>query len=87
MGGFTWSGDITTRLPEHVDRDAVFLMGAQFNDHVPGKTGSPDAPVCGPFQSDSNPKLVVSACPGVGLPLIFCEAAGYTFQGSQRLHT
>ena len=49
--------------------------------------GPPDAPVCGPYQSYGDPTLYVSARPGVGLPPLCCEAAGYPFQGSFHLYT
>ena len=47
----------------------------------------PDAPVCGPHQSDVEPTLDVSAHPIVGLPPLCCEENGDPFQGRHRLHT
>ena len=49
--------------------------------------GTPDAPVCGRYQSDGNPTLDVSARPLVGLPSLCCEATGCPLQVSRRLHT
>ena len=48
--------------------------------------GPPDTLACVTHQSYGNPTLDVSARPQVGLPPIFCEAAGYPFQGVRRLH-
>ena len=54
---------------------------------VSRQPGPPDAPVCGPHQSDGDPSLEVSKHPRVVLLPICCEADGYTFQGSRHLHT
>ena len=43
--------------------------------------GPPDAPVCGPHQSDDNHNIDVSARPRVGLLPLCCKATGYLFQG------
>ena len=49
--------------------------------------GPPDAPVCGPHQSDDNHNIDVSARPRVGLLPLCCKATGYLFQGICHLHT
>ena len=75
------------RLPEQVSTSAVFPLQAMDADFVRPYPGPPDALVCGPHQSGVNPTLDVSAYPGVGMPPLFFEAAGFPFQVSRRLHT
>ena len=48
--------------------------------------GTSDTAVGDLHQSDGDPTLDLSARPGVGLPTLCCEAAGYPFQGSCRPH-
>ena len=52
-----------------------------------GTLEPPDAPMCGPYQSDGNTTLDVSAHPLIGLPPLCCKAAGYPLHGERRLHT
>ena len=85
--GFYWTGDILAHLPEEVDPGAIFPLTALDASIVRWHPGPPDAPVCGPHQSDGYPNLDVSVRPILGLPPIFCEAEGYLFQGSHCLHT
>ena len=75
------------RLPEEVHSGAVFPLLDLDADLVCKHPGPPDAPVCGPHQSDGYPTIDVPAYPGVGLPPLCCGADGYYVQGSQRLHT
>ena len=74
------------RLHEEVELVAVFPLQALEADIVRQYPGPPDAPVCGPHQSDGDPTLDVSACPGVGMLPLCCEADGHPLQGSRRLH-
>ena len=74
-------------LPKEVDPGAVFPLLVLDANLVRRHAGPPDAPVCGLHQSDDDPTLDVAARPGVGLPPLCCDAAGYPFQGSCRLHT
>ena len=73
-GGFSWPRYLSARLPEEVDPGDVFTLRALDANHMRRHPGPPDAPVCGPHQSDSDPNLVVYAHPGVGLRPLFCEA-------------
>ena len=85
--GISCPGDLSARLPEEVDPSAVFPLQALDANHVCRHPGPPDAPVCGPHQSDGSPNLDVSARLGLGLRPLCCEAACYLFQGSCCLHT
>ena len=49
--------------------------------------GPPDALLCGLNESDDNGTIDVPARTRVGLPPLFCEVTGYTFQVSHCLHT
>ena len=85
--GFAWTWDLSARLPEEVDPGAVLPLQAMDANLVIRNPGTPDAPVCGPHQSDDDPNLDVSARTRVGLLSLCCDATGYPFQGSRHLHT
>ena len=85
--GFYWPGDILERLLEDVEPGAVSPLQAPAANIVRRHPVPPYALVCGQHQSDGDPTLDISARPGEGLQPICCEAAGYPFQGSCRLHT
>ena len=85
--GFSWPGDLLAHLPEEVDPCAVFPLQALGANCLRRHPGPPDVPVCGPHQSDGNLTLDVSAHPGVGLPPLCCNAAGYHFKGIHCFHT
>ena len=80
-------GFYPSRLQEEVKSSAVLPMRELYADPMFRHPGPLDAPVCGPHQSDGNTNLDVYAYPSVGLPSLCCEASGYNFQGSPRLHT
>ena len=82
-----WYWDILARLLEDVEPGAVFPLQALYNNIVLRHPGPPDAPVCGPHQSDGDPTLNVSVSTRLGLPPLFDEATSYPLQGSRRLHT
>ena len=73
-------------LPEHRQSRPVLLLRYLHTDFVCMYPWSSDTPVGGPHQSDSNPTLDVSTRLWVGLLPFWCEATGYPFQGSRRLH-
>ena len=85
--GFDMSGDLPARIYEQVNTSAILPLRALDADLVLQHHGPPDAPVCGPHQSDGDPNIDVSAHHGVGLTPLYCEAAGYPFQGSRIHHT
>ena len=74
------------RLPEHLQSSPVFPFWSLHTNFVCRYPWSSDTPVCGPHQSDGNPTLVLSTCLWVGLLPLLCEATGFLFQGSCRLH-
>ena len=69
------------RLPEQVQPDAVFPLWELNTDPMLRHPESPDAPMCGPHQSDGNPTLDVTARPRVGLRPLCGQATSYSFQG------
>ena len=68
--------DLLDRLPKEVDPVAVFPLHMMDANPVRWTLYPPDAPVCGPHQSDGDPTLDVSARPRVGLPPLCCKATG-----------
>ena len=76
-----------TLLPEQVDPSAGLPLQELYAGIVRRQPGPPYAPLCGLHQSDGNPTLDVSARPVVGIMPLFCDADGYSFQGSRSLHT
>ena len=85
--GLSWPGNLSTCLPEEVEPGSVFPLQELDANLVLRHPGPPDAPLCGPHQSDGDPNIDVSARPRVGLPPLFCDMTGYPFQGSLCLHT
>ena len=85
--GFSWPGDLLTRLHEEVDTSVFFPLQALHTNLVLRHPEPPDAPVCGPHQIYVNPTIDSSERPRVGLPLLCCKLTVYPFQGSHRLHT
>ena len=73
------------RLPEEVERGAVFPLWDMDTNFVHRHPEPPDTRVCGPHQSDGGPTLDVSAHPRVGLPPLCFKATGYSFQGGRCL--
>ena len=71
--GFSWTGDISERLPEEFDPGAVFPIQVLNDNLVHWHPGPQYSPVCGPHQSDYNPNIDVSARPGVGLLPLCCN--------------
>ena len=74
------------RLAEKLQSSPVFPLQSLHTDFVCRCPWSSDTPVCGLHQSDGNPTLDVSTRLRVGLFPLWCEATGYPFQGSRRLH-
>ena len=85
--GFYWLWDISARLPEEVDLLAFFPLKVLDAYIVRQHIGPPDAPMCGPHQSDGDPTLEIYTLTRVGLLPICCKATGYPFQGCRLLHT
>ena len=75
------------RLPEQVEPGTVLPLQALYADLVCRQPGPPYLSVCGLQQSNLDPTIDVYARPGVGLPPIFFEAAGYPLQVIRHLHT
>ena len=75
------------RLPEQRQAGPDFPLRSLHTDFLCRHLWPSDAPVCGPHQSDCNPTLDVSTRLWVWLLSLWCEATGYPFQGSRRLHS
>ena len=84
-GGLVCGGG--ARLPEKRQSGLVFLLQSLHTYFVCRHPWPSDALVCGPHQSDCNPTIDVSTRLWVGLSRLWCEATGYPFQGSRRLHS
>ena len=77
--GVAWLWDLLARLPEEVEPGAILPLQALDANLMHWHPGPPDAPVCGPHQSDGNRTLDVYTRPWVGLPPLYCDLTGYTF--------
>ena len=71
---------MSKRLSKQVDPGVVLSLWELDADLVRRNPVPLDAPVCGPHQSDGNPTIGLSACPGVGrveisLGLDICRSA------------
>ena len=83
---FVWPLDLSARFYEEFETGTFFPLQTLDANLVRRHPGNPDSSVCGPHQSDGDPTIGISACPRVALPTRCCEAGGYPFQGSCRLH-
>ena len=72
--------NLSALLPEDVDPGGVFPLQAMYTNLVRRHPGPPDAPVCGPHQSDGDPTIDVSARPIVGLMPIFARRLDILFR-------
>ena len=85
--GFARYGYLLAHQYEQIKRGVILPLQAMYADIVRWHPGPPDAMVCGLHQSDGNPTLDVNANPGLGLPPLFWEVAGYPFKCSHHLYT
>ena len=73
-------------LPEQGQSRPIFPLRSLHTDSVCRYPRTSDAPVGGSHQCDGNPTRDVSTRLRIGLLPLWCEATGYPFQGSRRLH-
>ena len=85
--GFACPWYLLAILPEEVDHGTILPLRVLDVNVVCRNPGPPYALMCGPYQSDEDATLDVSACPRVWLPPICCMSTGCPFQCNRRLHT